>query len=138
MVNSSDFAKRLEIILSFYGISATAFSEEIDFNRSTISHLLSGRNKPSLDFVMKVVQKFPEVELYWLLNGKGSFPPIKENQEKQLKSDSVKNTKEKTVTVNKGANVSLIDKPSEKDTTTSEIDKIVIFYKDGTFKAYKE
>jgi len=126
MVNSSDFAKRLEIILSFYGISATAFSEEIDFNRSTISHLLSGRNKPSLDFVMKVVQKFPEVELYWLLNGKGSFPSQKENQEKRLKNDSVKDTKKITETINKGANVSSIDKPSENDTTTSEIDKIVI------------
>ena len=74
MVNSAEFAKRLQKILEFYGLSATAFSEEIDFNRSTISHLLSGRNKPSLEFVMKVVQKFPEVELYWLLNGKGNFP----------------------------------------------------------------
>ena len=74
MVNASDFAKRLQQILDYYGVSATAFSEELDFNRSTISHLLSGRNKPSLEFVMKVLQKYPEVELYWLLNGKGSFP----------------------------------------------------------------
>ena len=74
MVNSEEFAKRLEKILDYYGLSATAFSEQIDFNRSTISHLLSGRNKPSLDFVMKVLDEFPEVELFWLLNGKGHFP----------------------------------------------------------------
>ena len=77
MVNTSNFSKRLQKILDFYGVTATSFSEKIAFNRSTISHLLSGRNKPSLDFVMKVLQKFPEVELYWLLNGKGSFPAIK-------------------------------------------------------------
>ena len=69
MVNSTDFAKRLEKILDYYGLSATVFSEKIDFNRSTISHLISGRNKPSLEFVMKVVHTFEEVNLYWLLNG---------------------------------------------------------------------
>jgi len=74
MVNSTEFAKRLQKVLDFYGLSATAFSEKIDFNRSTISHLLSGRNKPSLEFVMKVLNQFPEVGLYWLLNGKGNFP----------------------------------------------------------------
>ncbi len=68
MVNSLDFGNRLQKILDFYNISATELSNQISFNRSTISHLLSGRNKPSLDFVMKLLQKFPEVELYWLLN----------------------------------------------------------------------
>ena len=77
MVNSLDFGNRLQKILDFYNISATELSNQISFNRSTISHLLSGRNKPSLDFVMKLLQKFPEVELYWLLNGKGSFPSVK-------------------------------------------------------------
>ena len=77
MVNSSDFGNRLQKILDFYNISATELSNQISFNRSTISHLLSGRNKPSLDFVLKLLQKFPEVELYWLLNGKGSFPLVK-------------------------------------------------------------
>ena len=74
MINSADFGKRLQIIMDHYGISATAFAEKLGINRSTISHLLSGRNKPSLDVVMKVLQAYPEVELYWLLNGTGNFP----------------------------------------------------------------
>lgn len=139
MVNSTAFAKRLEIILTFYGISATAFSEEIDFNRSTISHLLSGRNKPSLDFVMKVVQKFPEVELYWLLNGKGSFPSQKEKENSITEDAALKQTqfsKKAVIPLEKSFQELPVDKTLEKDTTTSEIDKIVIFYKDGSFKAY--
>ena len=76
MVNSTDFGIRLQKILDYYNISAAELSNQIKFNRSTISHLLSGRNKPSLDFVMRILQKYPEVELYWLLNGKGSFPSI--------------------------------------------------------------
>ena len=77
MVNSKDFAIRLQKILDFYAITATAFSDLIDVNRSTISHLLSGRNKPSLEFVLKVLEAFPDVELYWLLNGQGHFPTLK-------------------------------------------------------------
>tara|TARA_R110000823_G_scaffold200958_1_gene331898 strand:+ start:7939 stop:8325 length:387 start_codon:yes stop_codon:yes gene_type:complete len=127
MVNSEDFTKRLEKIMDFYGLSATAFSEAIDFNRSTISHLLSGRNKPSLEFVMQVVQKFPEVELYWLLNGKGSFPTQKENEKPvvDIKKSSISNIPKETF--------------REEDTLgkETEIDKIVIFYKDGSFKAYE-
>ncbi|MEY2923436.1 MAG: hypothetical protein RL108_2062, partial [Bacteroidota bacterium] len=33
-----------------------------------------GRNKPSLDFILKILEVFPEVDLYWILNGKGTFP----------------------------------------------------------------
>ena len=74
MINNSEFAKRLTIIMDYFQISASVFADRIQVPRSSISHLLSGRNKPSLDFVMKVIKEFEEVELYWLLNGKGEFP----------------------------------------------------------------
>ena len=130
MVNTSDFSKRLQKILNFYGVTATSFSEKIAFNRSTISHLLSGRNKPSLEFVMKVLQAYPEVDLYWLLNGKGAFPtlsnkaslPIAQKDTlKTNKSTSAAKTTEKQMVIPRG---------------TSAIERIVIFFKDGTFKQY--
>lgn len=132
MVNSADFAKRLEKIFSFYGITATAFAEEIDFNRSTISHLLSGRNKPSLEFVMQVVKKFPEVDLYWLLNGSGAFPseesksalPIYEIDKKTINRTSNQIAKKEAAL-------------SESAKIEAEIDRIVIFYKNGQFKIYE-
>ncbi len=74
MVNNLDFAKRLKAVLEYYHLSASAFATKIGVQRSSISHLLSGRNRPSLDFVLKVLDVFEEVELYWLLNGKGTFP----------------------------------------------------------------
>lgn len=138
MVNSTDFAKRIEKILEYYGLSATAFSETIDFNRSTISHLISGRNKPSLEFVMKVVQKFPEVELYWLLNGKGVFPS--EENKPQAPSVSMKSD----TTTESSTTSKMLPKQSETPIPSqilSEkhkgIDRIVIFYTDGSFKAYE-
>ena len=74
MVNTEEFIKRLERLLDYYGLSASAFADKVGVQRSSISHLLAGRNKPSLEFVMKVINTFPEVNLYWLLNGKRGFP----------------------------------------------------------------
>ncbi|HAE71921.1 MAG TPA: transcriptional regulator, partial [Flavobacteriaceae bacterium] len=74
MINSPDFIKRLQIIIDYYQLSAATLADKIDVQRSSISHLLSGRNKPSLDFVLKLIKQFPEVNLYWLLNGLGNFP----------------------------------------------------------------
>jgi transcriptional regulator with XRE-family HTH domain len=135
MVNSADFAKRLQSILDFYGLSATAFSDLIDFNRSTISHLLSGRNKPSLEFVLKVLQKFPEVELYWLLNGKGHFPaPQNDPEEKPIAStltmDPTTDTPPLFQKIKTSPSLDAITKEE------GEIDRIVIFFKDGSFKSY--
>lgn len=136
MVNSVDFSKRLQKILDYYGLSATAFSEKLNFNRSTISHLLSARNKPSLEFVMKVLEHFPEVELYWLLNGTGNFPTIKNinsNTSTAIdfhQTDEIKRTNEYSAIVDQNT----VDSSASN---SKSIDRIVIFYKDGSFKAYK-
>ncbi|KAA3622499.1 MAG: XRE family transcriptional regulator [Flavobacterium sp.] len=129
MVNSAEFAKRLQKILDYYGISATSFSEEIEVNRSTISHLLSGRNKPSLDFVMKVIQHYPEVELYWLLNGKGNFPSEKNSTKAAPEAPNVELSSPQTEKAP--------EKPVKPPIQDSDIERIVIFYKDGSFKSFK-
>jgi len=127
MVNTSDFSKRLQKIIDFYDLNATSFSEKITFNRSTISHLLSGRNKPSLEFVIKVLEAFPEVDLYWLLNGKGSFPTDSIKQSPKNNSSSSKSDTPEPIQA-----IQNTDKPI----TTKAIERIVIFYKDGTFSQY--
>lgn len=138
MVNTEKFASRLNKILDFYDLSAAAFADKIEVGRSSISHILSGRNKPSLDFVMKVVQKFPEVELYWLLNGKGKFPA----------SEISKTETEKPRIEERSATPSSKDQPAQEISqeqapsfptgkTGKEIKKIVIFYSDGSFEAFE-
>ena len=68
MINTAEFSKRLQKIIAYYGLSGSALADKIGVQRSSISHIISGRNKPSLDFVLKVLSAFPEVDLYWLLN----------------------------------------------------------------------
>lgn len=120
MVNVTEFSQRLQKVIDFHDESASSFAEKIGVQRSSISHVLSGRNKPSLDFVMKVLNAYPNVELYWLLNGKGTFPiektsPISTQQNSQIHNEHTSNI------VN----------------TEKAIEKIVIFYEDGSFKSYK-
>lgn len=53
--------------------SAAQFAEEIGVQPSGISHILSGRNNPSLDFVMKMLHKYPSLSAEWLLFGRGAM-----------------------------------------------------------------
>ena len=150
MVNTDDFIKRLEIILDYYGINASAFADKIGVQRSSLSHLLSGRNKPSLDFILKILDVYPEVDLYWILNGKGNFPknnskpteietttnfsPIPATTHPQLAVDEdlfSKNNIEETTTIPPKHSNEIMKNLFEED-----IEKIVFFYKDGTFKTF--
>lgn len=124
MINTEDFIVRLQKIINYYNLSASAFADKISVQRSSISHILSGRNKPSLEFVMKILNHFPEVNLYWLLNGKGNFP----SEEKLENAIEIKSSTPTTIDNSK-------NKSSIK--TDDDIDRIIIFYKNGTFKNFK-
>ncbi|SEP61320.1 helix-turn-helix domain-containing protein [Flavobacterium urocaniciphilum] len=172
MLNIDEFVKRLEIIFDYYGLTASSFADKINVQRSSISHLLSGRNKPSLDFIMKLIETFPEVDLIWILNGTGKFPKS-ENPIQTISSTEIKlETEEKIADSNENSFTNLqadlfstpihekieIEKNrvNENDfknfsntevlTTTNfdtnsdqlEIEKIVIFYTNGTFSSYKQ
>ncbi len=54
-------------------LTPSRFADSIGVPRSTISHIISGRNKPSLELVSKIADCFPEINLDWLVKGKGSM-----------------------------------------------------------------
>lgn len=121
MVNMKDFVNRLQKVMDYYGESASSFAEKIGVQRSSISHILSGRNKPSLDFILKIISSFPEVDLYWLFNGKGEFPSKGKFEEMQKETDLF----------------SVSEKLPLKISNNKEIERIVIFYSDGSFKNFQ-
>ncbi|WJS93705.1 helix-turn-helix domain-containing protein [Flavobacterium johnsoniae] len=148
MVNIDDFVKRLETVMDYYSLSTSAFADKIGVQRSSMSHLLSGRNKPSLDFVMKISEVFPDVNLYWILFGTGNFP----NSNKENSKEIIKPIPPISSDENLGKDLfSKIDSKEENKIErkisselekinfsfeNEEIEKIVIFYKNGRFKAY--
>lgn len=64
---------RIEKLLHEVGMSPSLFADAIGVQRATISHILSGRNNPSLDFVQKILSRFPEINPDWILSGKGEM-----------------------------------------------------------------
>jgi transcriptional regulator with XRE-family HTH domain len=98
-------------------LTASLFADKIGVQRSSISHILSGRNKPSLDFILKVTAVFSDVDMYWLLNDVGEFPKQKTNSPTQP--------------LNKNLNLVPSTSGGEK-----KIKRIVVFYEDGTFDEY--
>ena len=118
MVNKIDFTNRLKKILKNHQLTASLFADKIGVQRSSISHILSGRNKPSLDFILKVTKAFSDVDIYWLLNGKGHYPNVLDNNASSSRIDG-----------------SVVSKKSPT-TPPKRMEKIVVFYTDGTFDEY--
>lgn len=119
MVNIVDFINRLKEIIQHHQLSASQFADSIGVQRSSISHILSGRNKPSLDFILKVTNTYTDVDIYWLLNEKGSFP---------------KSSSSRTIAGNSPALSSPNNNP--ESVNHKKISRILICYDDGTFDEY--
>lgn len=150
MLNSIAFTERLQKVLDYYELSASAFAEKIGIGRSSISHIVSGRNKPSLEFVLNILENFKEVSFDWLLHGKGEFPKsinISSTSYNEIEKKAPQNLFEKKASdeneINLFSNTPKITAPIQSSiigSTTenySEIERIVIFYKNGKFKEYK-
>ena len=77
MLNNTAIVSRIEEVRKNHQLTAASFATKIGVQRSAISHILSGRNKPSLEFLMKIHDSFDEVNLEWLILGKPS--PLSQN-----------------------------------------------------------
>lgn len=136
-MESTTFTNRLQKLLEYYDLSASHFATKIGVQRSSISHILSGRNKPSLDFVMKVLHTFNDVSIEWLIDGKGTFPKSNTSttstENINLKNESLE-TKE-DILPHKPAQIEI--SKINTATTDKKIEKIILLYSDGSFESFK-
>lgn len=63
--------ERISLLVKALNYTSAQFAEEINVQKSAISHIMSGRNNPSLDFIQKIITRFPEVSIDWIMFGKG-------------------------------------------------------------------
>jgi len=140
---------RIQLILKSKNLSSSQFADEIQVQRSSVSHILTGRNKPSLDFVSKILSSYSEINSDWLLFGKGQM--IKK-QEQFHKNSKVEEKPEKTVQspiLQKNEEINFegeIPKNMETgkkseinqkvESPTSKIKKIVIFYENNIYHEF--
>ena len=130
MLNTDAFLRRLEQLMENQQLNAAAFAEKIGVQRSSVSHILSRRNKPSLEFILKVQAEFAEADFDWLLLGarkKTSSTPNKYlvNQEKVdvLEDEKITNLPKKSLS-------------TSLDVLDTDVLQIIQTYKDGTFRVF--
>ncbi|MFW6224683.1 MAG: helix-turn-helix domain-containing protein [Bacteroidota bacterium] len=119
---------RLQRFLTSEGLSPAKFADEIGVQRSSISHLLSGRNKPGYDFIYKFSLRYSQVNIDWLITGRGAM--YKQKTEDKTGSEGIE------MPFNQD-NKSTPDLGKHKEfTNVNNIERVVIFYSNGTFKEY--
>nr|WP_233816811.1 helix-turn-helix transcriptional regulator [Dyadobacter sp. CY312] len=128
-------------------ISPSIFADEIGIQRSSMSHILAGRNKPSLDIVQKIVKRFPELGVNWILDEQ-ELPMVSEAvtsyqsvPEPALASEKkVNNAAPQSTTKNETpepvVQESVVGR-EQQPTTEKTVTKVMMFYSDGTFEEFK-
>ena len=137
---------RIQTILRSLNLSPSQLADAISVQRSSLSHILSGRNKPSLDFITKVLTSYPQIDPDWLLFGKGSMlreegPPPRYGSP-SVEKESVKEQTE-------AVKVAQTEEPAKNDSSSnaeargrslSHLNKgpvqIILLYDDNTYGTY--
>lgn len=142
--------ERFKQLLDEKGLTATKFAAIIKVNASAMSHILNGRSKPGFDVLDKIAQAFPDVNLNWLISGKGDLfynnqvspkkpvvPLQKSLFEEEERKEATKPEKTEPVlpTPSVAAEVAaaIIQTPA-----TKKIKRIILFFSDGSFEDYSK
>lgn len=81
---------RIEYLMNLYGLTPSQFSDRTGIQRASVSHILSNRNKPSLDILLKIYHTFQGVELAWLVAGEGN-PPTMNSEDVDIQENEAVN-----------------------------------------------
>lgn len=147
---------RIKQIIDKENLSSTQFASEIGVQRSALSHVLSGRNNPSLDFMMKIKTRYPDINLDWLLLGKGKMTGIVEKKESppieipkkeakketsneihfRVKQDEVDEVVESKRVKLKEDEQKPSGAPAEGQKNADPTVKIILLYPDDTYKTF--
>ncbi len=137
-------SERLQMVIKMNGMTNASFADKIGVQRSSISHVLAGRNKPSIDFIQKILNAFPKVDAAWLVTGK-KVGRVAEGTDEQVlrpladievKEDSAQFNDEVQAPYNKSSvknNDTDTSVPDPKESKRKVV-KVIVFYSDGTFE----
>ena len=124
---------RFRYIIKINQMTPTSFADEIGVQRSSVSHVLSGRNKPSMEFIQKILQRFPKVDAAWLISGSkdGQVPMnLGEHIASDTESPAEYNNKTSSDPAHRNEN------PHENN--SKKVVKVLVFYDDSTFEEFRK
>ena len=155
----NEFSSRLETLFEYFSVTSSQFADAIGVQKSSISHILSERNKPSLDFILKIKDAFPEINLYWLIYGTDPFlisDPIHDLQksENQIQESRAKQTEQNIApmennpsewedvkmaseTFQEARTDANMEQPGPQEKDPKKIKFVMVFYEDDTFERFE-
>lgn len=129
---------RIQYLLEKQNLTPTRFADMVGLNRSAMSHIISGRNKPSLDVITKILQTFPALNSDWLLFGKEPMYTLSDDiaSAPERESAQVRPANLFEQSMNYGTEPTSIKRNDIVQTPVLErkIARIMIFYTDNTFE----
>lgn len=142
---------KIKQILIEKNLSPSHFADEIGVQRSSISHILAGRNKPSFDIIQKIVKRFPDLGYEWLMEEEprgnaSSFNQIPSNTKRfkgrpSTTTASVAQAIPAAIHEGKNTHIPLVDTvlnhKNSSNNPEKKVERILIFYSDKTFTEYK-
>ncbi|MDA3881712.1 MAG: helix-turn-helix transcriptional regulator [Bacteroidales bacterium] len=123
--------ERLSDFLHTHQLSASEFADIIGVQRSSVSHILSERNKPSIDFLIKMLNSYPSIDVNWLLTGSHTVGRNVSPTSESTNSSGISQDEEQVSYVKSSPEINI-----EGELKNKKIEKIVVFYSDDTFKEY--
>ena len=141
-MENDEMKDRIAHIIRAKNLTAAEFAVRLGIQPSNISHLLSGRNNPSLDFVRKLKETFPEYNLDWIIFGKGpmtvsepfvvtSPPTVTNLSEPQEQENTPNPSVEDSSSVEKDP---ILFEESPISTSPSSLKQLILVYPDNTFE----
>lgn len=130
-----DIKDRLAHILRAKNLTAKQFAELMGIQPSNVSHLLNGRNKPSLEFLTKIKEVFPEYSFDWIIMGKKPITINEPAPNFSANTENVKFDEEEKDDIIEFDDVEDKNDENKQDylTNNKEIDRILIIYTDKSF-----
>ncbi len=132
-----DISGRIHYILKHYNITAGEFAAKLGIQKSSVSHLLSGRNKPSFQFLTKLNKVFPEINLNWFISGEGD---IYKNSITDTGYDRL--VENKKLSKEDGKEMHQPEKQeresSDEALNSLQVENVILVYRDDTFKILKK
>lgn len=132
---------RIAHIMKAKNLKATDFATLLGVQPSGVSHILAGRNKPSLEFVKKIKETFPEYNLDWIIFGTGPMTTSEPFKKPSANTPNVSPSDSDLLPFDFDADTEneVLTDPTEMPNVSMNdtgVKSMVIFYEDGTFESY--
>lgn len=153
--------ERILQLIELFNMTPTQFAQSVGIQRATLQHILSGRNEPSLKIVMAIHNAFPDIELEWLLYGKGMAIPQLQSQNDKVETknetypilpgmeseffkpqveakteySNLREINKPTSPIKKSGNKELNNAKSKLESQSQRrVKEIILFFEDGTYQ----